>query len=182
MKMKRCSILTFASLLAFFQLLRAQDTTKSFQQLLQQNSLQFTLPADFWGVRVRNNPDVAYDYAICSKTQKLEIRYRIWPVTQTTPVYETMLVTMALNVSNGQMIQPTPYPKPDVKAEFGADAGCSGMVHTNSQFGHDYKYCMISAIHKDGIADVYAFYLFDDPNIAMQTIFTDQVFHALKFR
>jgi len=182
MQRKSCALVFLVLLLSCPKCLYAQDSASNFQRLLEQNSLQFSMPPDFWAVRVHSNPDVAYDFAMCSTVMKLEIRYRICPITQAGRVYDAMLVAMALNISGGQMIQPKKYRNPDVKLEFGADAGCSGMVRTNSPFGHDYQYCMISAIHKEGIADVYAFFLFDDPKDVMEAVSSTKVYHALRFR
>ena len=116
----------------------------------------------------------------------MEIRYRIWPIDmqQTNPneLFEPMLITMALNISNGTMIQPRRYPPESVKQEFGADDGSTGLVPTNSDFGKGYKQCMISVIHKDNVADAYVFYLYNNQDEIMGALTTGKVFHALTFK
>jgi hypothetical protein len=167
----------------------AQGIPDNFQRLLQRNAMQYSIPSGFVSTPVVENGDVVYDFAIRSTTTKLEIRYRIWPIDkgmQNDPkrnsVYQAMVQTMGLNISNGQMVQTKQYPLGDVKAEFGADGGITGTVRTDSQFGRGYKICMISAIHKDNIGDAYAFFLCDDPNVLLKALFADNVYHALRFR
>ena len=167
----------------------AQGIPDNFRRLLLQNAMQFTMPPGFVSIPVVENGDVVYDFAIKSTTAKLEIRYRIWPMDKAMRsdpkrnwIYQTMVETMGLNISNGHVIETRKYPEGDVKAEFGADGGVTGTVRTDSQFGRGYKVCMISAIHKDNVGDAYAFFLCDDPNVLMKALFTDDVYHALKFR
>jgi hypothetical protein len=164
----------------------AQPLPKAFQQLLNQTNMQFSIPPEFTATPIIQNGDVVYDFAVESKTTGLEIRYRIWPVDkkQKNPntLFEPMLITMGLNISNGKMIQPQRYPTESVKQEFGADAGSTGLVPTDSDFGKGYKACMISVIHKDNVADAYVFYLYNDQSAIMTALTTDKVYHALKFK
>ena len=164
----------------------AQPLPKAFQQLLIQTNMQFSIPPGFTSTPPIQNGDVVYDFAVKSKTTSLEIRYRIWPVdkTQKNPnaLFEPMLVTMGLNISNGKMIKPHRYPPESVKQEFGADAGSTGLVPTDSEFGKGYKQCMISVIHKDNVADAYVFYLYNKQDEIMGALTTEKVYHALKFK
>jgi len=164
----------------------AQSLPGAFQQLLDQTSMQFSMPPDFQAASIVNNEDVGYDFAVRSNTGDIEIRYRIWPIdkTQKNPnnLYEPMITTMGLNISNGKVIQLERYPADGLKSEFGADAGCTGLVPIDSQFGKGFKLCVISVIHKDNIADAYVFYLYNDPKTIMSALSTGNVFHALKFK
>ena len=164
----------------------AQPLPKTFQQLLTQTNMQFSIPPDFTSTTVIQNGDVVYDFAIKSKTSSLEIRYRIWPVDkkQKNPnaLFEPMLVTMGLNISDGKVMKPHPYPAESVKKEFGADAGSTGLTITHSDFGKGYKQCMISVIHKDDVADAYVFYLYNTQNEIMGAVTNEKVYHALRFK
>jgi hypothetical protein len=140
------------------------------------------MPPGFVSTPVIDNGDVLYDFAVKSKSKKLEIRYRIWPIKDGREDFTQMLIVMGANISDGQFIQPVAYPSDAVRHEFGADAGCSGLVRTKSEFGKGYKVCVMSAIHKDGIADAYTFFLCDDPNVAIEAIATEEVYHSLRFR
>jgi hypothetical protein len=158
---------------------------QTFDQLLNQTNMQFSIPPSFEAVSIINNPDVNYDFAIKSATAPLEIRYRIWPVDMEqknlNSIYEAVFITMGLNISNGKMIKSQPYPPESVKAEFGADAGRSGVVPIGSEFGKGYRFCLISVIHKDNVADAYVFYLYNDQRTIMGALTTDNIYHALKF-
>jgi len=164
----------------------AQTLPDPFQQLLNRTNMQFSMPPDFETIPIINNGDVAYDFALKSHTAELEIRYRIWPIdkNQKNPndLYGPMMTTMGLNISNGQMIRPEQYPTESVKSEFGADAGSTGLVPVDSQFGKGFKLCVISVIHKDNVADAYVFYLYNDPKTIMGALTTGNIFHALKFK
>ena len=166
----------------------AQDLQK-YEELLNESHMQFSIPPDFMLTPVIKNGDVMYDFAIKSNTQKFEIRYRIWPIEKgsakdkmNNSMHNLMLTTMALNISNGQIIEPQQYPKESVKEEFGADAGSTGIVDTHSEFGKDYKACMISVIHKENVADAYIFFLFNDRSDILKALSTSKIFHALKFK
>jgi hypothetical protein len=164
----------------------AQSLPKTFQQLLNKTNMQYSIPPDFTPTPVVDNGDVVYDFAIKSNSTGLEIRYRIWPIDKTlknpNAVFEAMLVTMAMNISNGKMIHPQRFPQESVKLEFGADAGSTGLVPTNSEFGKGFKGCMLSVIHKDNVADAYIFYLYNTQDEIMGALSTDNIFHALKFK
>ena len=164
----------------------AQPLPKTFQQLLNQTNMQFSFPPDFISIPIIQNGNVVYDFAIKSKTSSLEIRYRVWPVDkkQKNPntLFGPMLVTMGLNISNGKVMKPHPYPTESVKKEFGADAGSTGITTIDSDFGKGYKQCMISVIHKDDVADAYVFYLYNTQDELMGAITAEKVYHALKFK
>jgi hypothetical protein len=159
---------------------------KRFSNCLIKPICNFQFPPDFTSTPIIQNGDVVYDFAIKSKTSSLEIRYRIWPVDkkQKNPnaLFEPMLITMGLNISNGKVMKPHPYPTESVKKEFGADAGSTGLTITDSNFGKGYKQCMISVIHKDDVADAYVFYLYNTQDEIMGAVTTEKVYHALKFK
>ena len=180
------SLKTWLVLLITILPLNAQTLPEAFQRLLVQTKMQFSIPPNFTATPIIDNGDVVYDFAVKSITTDLEIRYRIWPVDKTpknpNSIFEAMLITMGLNISNGKIIEPSRYPPESVKQEFGADAGCSGLVPVDSEFGKGYRSCMISVIHKDNVADAYVFYLYNDRGAIMQALTTDKVYHALRFK
>ena len=171
--------------------LQSQILPKNFQRLLQQTSMQYSVPPGFLPTPVIENDDVAYDFAVKSTTRKLEIRYRIRPIEKQGQqdsyadpefLFNGILMTMALNISDGQLVEPKPFPEESVKSEFGADAGSFCAFRTDSEFGEGYEKCSMSAFHKDNVADAYVFYLFDDLKTLSEALLTDRVYHALKFR
>lgn len=171
--------------------LQSQILPKDFQRLLQQASMRYSVPPGFVPTPVIENADVAYDFAVKSTTRKLEIRYRIRPVEKQDKqnsyvepdlMFNGMLMTMCLNISNGELVEPKPFSEESVRSEFGADAGSFCAVRTDSEFGEGYEKCSMSAFHKENVADAYVFFLFDDVKTLSEALFTDRVYHALKFR
>ena len=169
---------------------RCQTLPPRVSELIRSHSLQFAVPPGFAPTSVMPNDDVVYDFAVKSQTKKLEIRYRIIPIRRTNEapsidvntMYHAMLIAMALNISGGQQPHTQDYPENSVREEFGADAGATTAVRCNSDFGKDYQNCLISAMHKDDVADAYVFFLFDDLQVLQAAITTDNIYHALRFR
>jgi len=179
------------------QQVAAQETqSQEFKSALGQASMSFTPPKDFSVVPIANNADVRYQYAISSKTVKLEIRYLIRPLASDLEEYERngrtgadpnalyapLLLTMCLNLSGGAGCTPSAFDPEEVKAEFGADAGLTAFVRLNSVFGKGYKVCLINVIHVQNKADAFTFFLFDDLPSVQSHCFRDDVFHALRFK
>ena len=69
-----------------------------------------------------------------------------------------------------------------MKAEFGADYGFTSLTALDSEFGRGYAYGMVNLIHKNAVADVVTFFLFDDMKVMQSLLFQDGVFHALRFK
>jgi hypothetical protein len=190
MKTPTTSLTICVLLLAAVVLGRGQTIPTAFSRLLDANSLRYAIPPGFTSTPVITNRDVEYDCAVRSKTKKLEIRYRIWPLKQSdqaansdiNSIHQAMLLTMALNISNGQQGPTQAYPSNSVREEFGADAGSTTMISCNSDFGKGFQKCLISVIHKDNVADAYVFFLFDDLKVVTQALMTDEIYHALRFR
>ncbi|HXF90713.1 MAG TPA: hypothetical protein VNJ29_02150 [Candidatus Nitrosotenuis sp.] len=182
----KSAIITLLISFVIYEVSSAQILPKKFWNLLQENKMMYSLPSGFVQTPIITNSDVEYDFAIKSKDKKMEIRYKIWPIIRpeqnSNNMSDAMLLTMALNISNGKMVTPNQFPEQSVKEEFGADKGSTTMVPTDSEFGKGYKMCMINVIHKENVADAYTFYLFDDPKTLIQVMGNMAVFHALKFK
>jgi hypothetical protein len=167
----------------------SQSLPPEFARLIHANALRFALPPGFSPTPIVVNEDVVYDFAVKSKTKKLEIRYHIWPLKPSSQsgevdinsLHQAMLLSMVLNISNGKRGSVQAYPEESVREEFGADAGATTMISCDSDFGKGYSKCLISMIHKDNIADAYVFFLSDDPQVVGEAIMTDKTYHALRF-
>ncbi len=145
--------------------------------------MSFVFPRGFTAVPVVANGDVAYDYAVRSLTRKLEIRYRVIPAQekgQPIPL-ELMVITMGLNISHGKRITPAEYAAADVRAEFHADTGWTGVVTLDSDFGKGYQWCLMSAIEKLGRGRAFVFFLYDNPDDLTEVFGTNDAFHSLTF-
>ncbi len=170
-----------AALLALL-LSRAASSQETFTTLLLKDSLSFTLPTEFAAVPVIDNPDVRYQFAMRSSAVKAEIRYSIFPASPSEQYAATWLQTIYLNLSKGKRCNIQPFPPAAVKAEFGADYGFTSLTALDSEFGRGYAYGMVNLIHKNAVADVVTFFLFDDMKVMQSLLFQDAVFHALRFK
>jgi hypothetical protein len=94
-------------------------------------------------------------------------------------------MTVVANISGGQMPQVNDFPAEAVRREFRADWGGTTLVPPGRQFAPGYTYCMVVALHKRNVADVYCFYLFNKReaiNDLMKAATPDEAaFHALRF-
>src|SRR4029078_4003442 len=125
------------------------------------------------------NRQMNYEYALISKSKDFEVRYAIRPMDNFIKEYnereknkkpgeinihpnkfyaQTFQATV-LNISGGQLPESTTFDKDAVKSEFNADWGATTTVELGKEFGQDYKYCMVVAIHKDNVGEAYYFYL-----------------------
>lgn len=154
---------------------------KAFLQQLNKVNASFALPKDFEIIPVRQNDDVAYDFAMKSTKKKIEIRYKFIDETSEQDVH-MFLVTICLNINGGEVPQIGSYNPEDVQSEFNADFGYTCAVKANSEFSDGYSKCVISSISRIKKGTVYKFLLFDNINVVQEHMFRDDVFHALKFK
>ena len=179
----------------------------TFQNVLKLAQMSFTMPKDAISIPLVKNMQMHYEYAITFKDKPFEVRYSVAPLGYTvaeaytggkgvTPrkgdekLSRTSAVAIAINVGGGN---PSPnmgskdFPPEAVKQEFGADWGSTTIIELqNDSFGTSYKYCMMTTLHKNEVADAYIFYLSDTKENLM-TLLTEYVaktgaFYALKFK
>ena len=185
-------VIPIVFLLALTTSCNAQALPLEFSKILNQSSLMFSLPQRFMPVPVVDNHDVQYDFAMRLGSEKLEIRYRVIPIgwykmspgQDTSLTYHAMLLTMAMNISNSNEESPQTrdFPVSDVKEEFGADAGSATFISCGSDFGKGFQKCMINVFHKNHVADLYIFFLFDDIRVLNSALMTDEIYHAVRFQ
>ncbi len=164
----------------------------SFRQLLEPLSLTFTAPAGFEPIA----PPAGCDYALKGTTG--ELRYAIRslasqveayqksqePGSQTVAadpnkLYSTMLLAMGANLAgvSPDRIPNQAFSPPNVKAEFGADAGMTSAVPLG-----DGRLCLLNVYHKDNVADAFVYYIAADMETLKGLINTPAVFQALRFK
>ena len=174
---------------------------KEFNKLLKDNGLEFELPLDFIETAVYENGDLYYNHAIKFKQDSFEVRYTIFPLYPLLEDYKkslndpntmeldpnkyhgSMFMANILNVSQTgpeNMPAVTDFPIEAVKNEFGADYGGFYFFIANSEFGKNYKYCLMMVIHKRNIADVYVSFLGNDKEKFNEYML--KAFHAIRFK
>jgi hypothetical protein len=176
------------------------NVPKEFTDLLNRAKLNFQKTAGLEETKIIANRQMNYEYALKYPKKKFEVRYAIRPLDELikdynereknkkpgdvnihpNKLYTSLLQATTLNISGGKLPQIATYDKQAVKAEFNADWGATTMVEVGKEFGQEYKYCMIVAIHKDNIADAYFFYLSDKKDGFDELMFP--AFHSMKFK
>jgi len=179
---------------------KTDNLPKTFTELLDRANLVFTKPDGFEETKIIKNRQMNYEYALKHPKKKFEVRYAIRPLDNLLSDYEekeknkntgdinihpnklysSLLQATALNISGGQFTEVTEFDKQAVKNEFNADWGASTFVQVGKEFGQDYKYCMMVAIHKDNLGDAYFFYLSDTREDFDKLM--SPAFYSLKFK
>lgn len=175
------------------------DVLNSFSQILKEHSMIFTMPKEFKQIPVKENDDVLYQYAVKSKKNKLEIRYSVFSLKQRVKEYEEWknsknrngvmtdpntgytIFTRAVveNIAGSENFKETLFNQKNVKDEFNADWGGTYLVESKSGYGEGFKYALITALHKDNVADAYIVYLFDDFRTVQSEIMKE--FYSMRF-
>lgn len=178
----------------------SDNVPKTFTDLLDRANLTFQKPAGLEETKIINNRQMNYEYAIKYPKKKFEVRYAIRPLDDLlrdyeekeknknpgdvnihpNQLYSSLLQVTTLNISGGQLPEIIEFEKEAVKQEFNADWGATVLVEVGKEFGQDYKYCMIVAIHKDNVADAYFFYL-SETTEGFDELMTP-AFHSLTFK
>lgn len=174
----------------FAQALAAQiEYSPSFTKLLEQAQLDFQAPLEN---SYRDLPvwkDAAafqsYDFAIGSRQEDLEIRYRVLPYNQQNQIFLAPYVEaarLAMHLArNEEAEEDRIITYFDVKEEvlkqaFNADWGMTFFFHPKSAFSNR-THCKLLALYAEGKGMAFVLFLFDEPSQAL-----DNRFEALRFR
>lgn len=178
----------------------SDNLPKKFTDLLDRAAMTFDKPSEYSETHPINNEQVKYEYAIVNDAKDFEIRYAIRPLDEMlknynereknekagdvnihpSKLYAASFQAIVINVSGGKMTKISPFKTEAVKKEFNADWGAITMVEVGKEFGQNYKYCFLVAIHKDNIADAYCFYLSNTKESITKNM--QASFHSLRFK
>jgi hypothetical protein len=173
---------------------------KKFSSLLERAQLTFEAPEGLKPTKIIENRQMNYEYALKYPATDFEVRYAIRPLDNLLKDYEqkeknkqpgdinihpnklynSLLQATILNISGGQLPEIKVFDKNAVKQEFNADWGALSFVELGKEFGQDYKYCLVVAIHKEDVADAYFFYLSKSRDRFDELM--QPAFHSLKFK
>lgn len=176
------------------------DLPKTFTDLLDRANLIFQKTEGLEATKIIENRQMTYEYAMKYPKKNFEVRYAIRPLdnllrdyeekeknkksgdinTHQNRLYSSSLQAITLNISGGQLPEIAVFDEQAVKQEFNADWGATTFVEVSKEFGQQYQYCMIVAIHKDNIADAYFFYLSNSKDGFEELMFP--AFHSLRFK
>lgn len=173
-----------------------QELPDNFCNLLVKGGLQFNPPSDFILIAPKENDSVAYQCVFALSEPKLEIRYQIVSLKpQTLPegytsiasadlnsAYNPYLASLIFNIAEDHVISgPNLLPEDTVQREFNANYGhATRLVLPLSRFGEGFNECLLFSLHRDDVADVYVFFMFDDFDKVAETMGSN--FHTLTFR
>ncbi|MFK7934688.1 MAG: hypothetical protein AB8G22_14345 [Saprospiraceae bacterium] len=165
----------------------AQELTFSedLQSLLQRTQIDIPTPldTDYRSVKVSDRlaKYQSYDYAMRSRKEKLEVRFLLQPLDTLQQFYfppnanfVRMLTHLASN-DDENIIAVHSMSEDDLREEFNADWGQEALFTPKDNFSAR-THCKMLMLHKEGVGDVFVFFLFDFPNAAWE-----KRYHALRF-
>jgi len=176
----------------------------AFQRKLTANKLRFTMPAGSVPAAAVANTWFRSDYTLRFPSRQVEVRYSIWPLgsilkeyrrtagqpgadllVDPNELYPTQAAVVLGNLSGGQTPELREFPPGSAKHDFGADWGAMAQVAPSREVAPGFKHCLLVALHRRDVADVYCVYLFQkqtdlDWLVAQPTPATAPI-HALRF-
>ncbi len=198
--MYKIKLIITATILLVLTSFKSENLPSTFVSMLASGKLTFEKPIDYKEVKIIENRQMNYEYAIKHTKENFEVRYAIRPLGKLMDEYEekmknkgpldiyispnnwysTLFMATAMNVSGGQEPNIIEFDKEAVKNEFNADWGATTLVEVGKEFGQKYKYCILVAIHKDNFADAYYFYLSNKKELISELM--EPIFHSMKFQ
>lgn len=194
------AISTFSFRTTIFVENEKKVTLSEFTHLVDSVGLTFTMPPGHTVTSIKENKDLYYCFAFKNDTADFEIRYSIWSLKADVETYKknkadtaskTIMVnpnlyysgraqSNVLNMTSGESMRVTDFPKAAVKKEFNADIGGSSFFEFKCEFGKGYKYGQMIVLHKDDVADVIITYLSNNRETHSDLMMIP--FHSLVFK
>ncbi|MFK8101064.1 MAG: hypothetical protein AB8G15_01015 [Saprospiraceae bacterium] len=143
-----------------------------FQAVLQAAQLDYVAPLEnaYRPIAVEPNEFHSYEYAIQSKSRDIEIRYSIKTFATIAAPKNELPHLKCLAIANtladnkvDQAIAVHGIPKRELMEKYNADWGAIVYFQPKIQFS-DKTHCKMLTLFADGKADVYIFFLFDEPS------------------
>ncbi len=154
----------------------AQASSSLFQQLINESGLRFSSPPEFTDIQPVSNPVLQYEHAIRHTTGEIEVRFVIRPIGRITIDYNDphnaspepnhlfpLLFESLINeLSDGGNTPNKAYPQEQAKKLFNANWAAASVFDVNPDFSSAYSQGLLIGIHRDGQADAYTIFLFND--------------------
>jgi len=171
----------------------ATRTTPTFEQLLAESGMMLEMPKGLEPAEIRPNRLFRYDKALVSRDSALEIRYAVRPLGRividyqdphsATPdpnhMFPVMFQSLVTLLSGGGHSPTREYPAQQARERFNADWAAAAVFDVSPELEADQKQALLLALHRNGLADAYAVFLFDDHEKAKPRI--DSYLRALRF-
>jgi hypothetical protein len=172
----------------------------AFVNVLGRGGLAFETPAGFEPVTPVVNPHWNYQYALRSKTAKLELRFAVSPLdtlfqsarecaakpdcTHVDPnqIYKASFMAGSMNIAGGELGDMRQFPEPVIREEFHAHWGAVAVLKPRPEPPFDgYAIAIVVMLHRDDLADVMIVGLADDVAVLDESWLSAPAFHALTF-
>lgn len=147
-----------------------------FEKLIKESRLSFMSPRGFADVAPEDNPVLNYEHALRHDSGKVEIRYIIRPLgrisidysdphnaaPEPNHLFPLLFESLTNELSKGGNTPNKAYPESQARELFNADWAAAAVFDVNPDFSDAYSQALLIAIHKNGQADAYTVFLYDD--------------------
>ena len=163
------------------------DEENDFNKKLSLHRLVLEKPNGFEEVKVNNNTEIGYDFALKHDSINFEVRFLINGINKNLDLPDNerslSLFTNIVLKASGEVLPN--IPKVNIldiylaNKDYNADWLANSTFIADSDFAGGYRYCSTIGIRKDGVSETYIFFLFNDKNEATQLL--PKVATCLKF-
>ncbi|MBB6109216.1 hypothetical protein SAMN05421821_103453 [Mucilaginibacter lappiensis] len=191
-------------LICIFTIFKAegQDTfSRAFNDRLMKANMLFNRPDSFVAIPVISNKQVLYEYAVKHVNKNVEVRYIVNPLDTQLKSYNELVknkkpgdvfidpntsylayfYSLLKNISSSPPANFTTINEEQTKNNFQADWAAFTFINLNKEFGQNYKYCLVVALHKNNFGDAYCIYLSDERNGLIHSAYANNL-SSLKFK
>ncbi len=165
-----------------------------FKKLIAESGLQFAPPEDFTDIEPQANPILPYERALRHQSGELEMRLIIRPLGRISIDYNDphnaspepnhlfpLLFESLMNELSrgGGKSHNSEYPQSQAKKLFNAGWASAAVFDVNPDFSDEYSQALLIAIHKNGLADAYTVFLYNES--AQAKIIIQNAVNSLSF-
>ena len=154
----------------------AQSSSALFEQLIEESGLRFAPPPGFTVIAPEANAVLPYERALRHVSGELEIRFVIRPLgrividyndphnasPEPNHLFPLLFESLTASLSNGGDTRDSQYPPSQARELFNAGWAAASVFDVNPEFSDDYTQGLLIGIHKDGQADAYTVFLYNE--------------------
>jgi len=170
-----------------------QPPAELFKQLLEESGLRIESSPGFTDIPVTPNPVFHYEHAQRHSSGALEIRYIIRPLgrlsidysdphnaaPEPNHLFPLLFESLMNELSRGGNTPNREYSQSDARELFNAGWASAAVFDVNPEFSSAYSQALLIGIHKDGLADAYSVFLYNEYSQAKDYI--KQTLSSLSF-
>jgi len=164
-----------------------------FQKVLDEAGMTYRLPPGYRERPPEPNDVLVYHYRVANPETGVEIRYLVIPIDRIKVDYDDphasapepdhlfslLFPSVLTQVAVDGGYREKEYPGLEALRIFGADWAAAGVLTPNPKFA-PFAHCMVIAMHKNGRADAFEFFLADDLAALKKAVLAHQ--GALRYR